>query len=226
MKFTVFLIFLVSPWFVHSKIITGVAKLDGKIVYTEKHSIDYTRNQSNTLEKITTEYSNGAKDLGRRISIFRETGVDGNYIPEVAFSDKTNNESYNIEISNKVAVLKSDFNGKNESTKFKLKSNQITTPALVKYILENFDSLQKETSYLDCLLPSSHRFIKVAVKKYKIENDLVTFSIQAKSIFLKLFSDTTYVTFNLKDRSWVSYKGYSNLKDKDGKSMKVEISYH
>lgn len=252
-KSLLFLFFCALPFSASAETVIGTAYLYGtsepKILYTEKHVLEYAETKSSAssvlttppsldkempsavvkseksevprISKISTEYMSANKKIGFRQQEFFDT----HYVPNIVFKDEVHNETYSITVNGTLGVLRSFFNGTEKTYEFKIKSDQVTTSSLAKFIYDNLDRLMESPSVVKCLIPRSHRFVSLQIKKQKLEGNLVTFSIQPTSILLKLFSSKTYVTFDQKTKHWKQYIGFSNLKDTKGKISEVKIDY-
>jgi hypothetical protein len=199
----------------------GTVRHKGQIIYLEQHQIFSEQGNPSIIKKIETKYTDQQKEVGYRQQEFSP----GHYIPNLVFKDKISDETYSITVNNQRAILQTLFNKTEKKTKFKITKDMVTTSSISKYIFENFNSLLKKSSTIKCLMPRSHRFVKLNIKNYKETDSQVTFVIRPASIFLRYLADKTYVTLDKKTKYWIEYKGFSNLKSKKGKVLDVKIDY-
>lgn len=215
------LIFLLLPLMAWAEVIVGTATTNNTPSYQEIHTVIYEDSKNTKITKIETKYKSEGKKIGYRQQEF----VQGHYIPNLVFKDETSQETYSITVNGKLAVLRTFFEGTEKSMEFKIAKDQVTTASISKYIFENFDQLLKAPQTVKCLIPRSQRFVALKIAMSKLENGLVTFTVQPSSLLLKLFASKTFVTFDMKTKYWKQYIGFSNLKDKQGKISEVQIDY-
>lgn len=194
-------------------------------LYTEEHALKFNENLKNgspKIESINTKYLNKSKVIG-----FREVSfVEHHYIPNSVFKDELRNETYSMTVNGPKAILRTYFNKKEKKIEFKIKPNMVLPSTLSKYIDDHFESLKKNVHVVECLMPRSLSFVKLKISPQEVTNSKIVFSVQPSSIFFRIFSDKTEITYSLLDKKWVSYSGYGYLKDKKGVLPLVRIEYN
>ncbi len=217
---TLFIFAIFLPSFqIFAEQLFGEARSKGVLLYTEKHDVIEFKGM---IKKINSDYFKDDKKIGFRQIDFPEN----HYVPNLVFKDEKFNDTYSVTVNGLRGVLKSYIDKIEKTTEFTILDNMVVTDSISKYIYDNYNALMTETRVLKCLLPRSHRFIDLVVKKEKSKNgDETTFSIQPKSSILKLFTTKSYIVYDNKTKLWKKYIGFSNLKNKKGKIVLVEIKY-
>lgn len=230
MTFKMFILFLLvfpKAWAEKHELFSGVAKENGKIVYTEKHDVTFD-DKGNVLQAETVYVSPNGKTLGTLKSDFKNSLN----LPEHVFFDERAKGSYGIRRTEGKIVLFNQDNGKAEQNIELTEKNdqdriQIGCQGFNYFLKNQLDQLKSaKTQPVLFMVPgdlSTYKFVLELVK----ENSDQTFDFKVKieNWFLRAFAPQLEFKYDRKIDRIVWYKGISNIKREDGKNRSVEISY-
>lgn len=208
-------------------IFEGEAKENGKLVYVEKHDVVFDE-KNNPLEATTTYVDADGTVAGVLRSDFRRSLN----LPEHLYVDNRTGNRYGIRRAGDKVILFSQDAGKEEETKEMPEGDdrerlQVGCQGFNYYLKGKVDAIkQAKSKPVLFMIPgnlSSYRF----VLKYLKENpdQTVEFEVKIENWFLRAFAPNLEFRYDQKINRIVWYKGVSNIKNKDGKTMNVVINY-
>lgn len=208
---------------VHAAELNGVAKtLDGKkIVYIEKHRI--TLDDDGLNKTIESQYSRPDGSIfAKMTSDFSKNKT----VPIIVFDDSRFKKREELQFHGEERVsLKTINNGKLLEKHFPLEKNMVVGQGFDNFIKINFGKLTEDTVSLFFGVVTKLDFFNFTAQKRNASKERVTFGINVKSRFLRLFLDELKVEYDVKSKQLVKYVGLSNLPDDSGRDQNVLIEY-
>lgn len=227
--FVVIQIVLVSPFVFAAKheLFKGEAFENGKLVYIENHDVTFD-DKNNVLEAKTTYVDPAGKVLGVLNSNFRQSLS----LPEHIFEDLRTKGKYGIRRANDKIILFNQDEGKPEVTK-ELDSIgdknriQVGCQGFNYYLKQGLDNLRKTKSLpVLFMVPgdlSTYKFVLNFVRENADGN--IEFTVKIENLFLRIFAPELEFHYDPKKQRITWYKGISNIKNENGKTMNVTINY-
>lgn len=209
------------------ELFSGTAKENNKIVYVENHDVTFD-DKGQVLEAATTYVSPSGKTLGVLKSNFRQSLS----LPEHVFSDERTKGKYGIRRTDDKIVLFNQDDGKTEQTlelseKKDRDRIQVGCQGFNYFLKGQIDEIKsKKIQPVLFMIPgdlSSYKFLLEFVR----ENPDQTFDFKVKieNWFLRALAPQLQFKYDRKLERIIWYKGISNIKNEDGKTMNVEIDY-
>lgn len=203
--------------------LTGVAtSLDSKTsLYTEHHRIELDDKGLN--KKIETIYKIEGKEFARMTTTFNKNPM----VPEVEFFDARFQLRHKFTwLNDKEVQFISDRAGDEKKEKtFILTNNAVVGQGFDNYIKTYFEKLQKGDLPLNYGVLEEMDFFSFTGKaKPSSSPDRLRFGIQLSNPFLRLFVRELELEYD-RSRRIQTYRGLSNLLDKNGKAQNVLIKY-
>lgn len=225
---TIYFIFSLNCYAEKHEYFTGIAKIEGKIVYEEKH--DVTLDKSGNVIEASTVYSDlKGTTLGTLKSDFRKSLS----LPEHIFIDTRTQGKYGIRrlADNKIEMFNQDFN-KSEQTKLLTDTDDLSRVLIgcqgFNYFLKDeIDNLKRiKTLPVLFMIPgdlSTYKFILELIEENS--EQILYFKVKIENWFLRAFAPELEFKYDRKIHHIIWYKGISNIKNDSGKNQKVEIDY-
>jgi hypothetical protein len=222
--------FLVLIFFHHfangdTQLYKGVAKLKGKLVYSESHTINlengkikssetvYTDPEGNILARLTNDYS-------KSISL-----------PEHLMQDIRHKNKHGLRyLQNTPVMFNQDDKEEEESKKIKPSDYKgqllVGGQGLHYYLITNFeDVLKKETLKLKFVIPGRLDVYDFYLKVVSKSPEKVVFEVEIDNWFLKLFAPKLKMIYDPMKKRLLSYSGLSNIRTQEKEMMNVDIEY-
>ncbi len=222
MKTIVSIILFVLTYNISATIITGVATVNGKIVYTEKHNVTY--NDKLMYETMDSDYldSKNIKFLNIKSNFSLSPYVSNGRVEDLK---KKVVEVYSVDANKKNMFIEKTENGKTYKLKMQLESDAIGNLGFHNYIVTHFDTLKNsggDVYFINTQKLDQFKFNIVTTKK---ENGKVTFKVDPDNMIFRAFIPSMFLTYDEKTKRVLSFEGQSNIEGEDGKPAKVLINY-
>ncbi len=205
----------------------GDAKVDGKLVYVERHTTEYDE-QGHILTAVTHYLDPSGKPLADLNTDFRENLA----VPAHTFHNfRTGNEQGLRHDGDQIVIFDHD-QGKDERIKvFTSKDADgrifVAGQGLNFYVLEHLAELNDDkTLPLRLLIPGKLDAYDFALRRvHSSDPQVAEFEIKVENWFLKIFAPTLHVRYDVKSKRILWYQGLSNLKNDKGDNQSVTITY-
>jgi hypothetical protein len=209
-----------------TEIYKGEAKKDGKLVYTEKHTVSF--DDSGNVLSAFTEYRNPRGELVATIKSDFKTSLTA---PDHRYEDFRNKNVHGIRSDGSRMVLyNKDFEKPEKLREINPAEYgdrlMVGCQGLHYYLRKNMEQVNEKRK-----LPILF-FIPGLLDSYKFEleykgekDDIVSYEIQIENKFLRLFAPKLEVKYDKKLKRIIWYRGLSNINDDRGKTQTVEITY-
>jgi hypothetical protein len=228
---TIFVLAVVVPntiFAARTEIYKGVAKSNGKIVYTEKHTVSF--DDKDRVQTAVTEYFSPDEKL---IADLKSNFSKSLTAPEHSFVDHRTQDAHGIRGEGEKVVMYSIHKGGKEKTKV------VPAPApgqdrllfgcqgMHYYLRENMEMVnEKRQLPLLFLIPGQLDTYDFKLKYIKETANLVDYDVEIDGSFLlRLVAPKLEITYDKEKKQLIRFKGPSNLLDDKGKTQKVEITY-
>ena len=203
----------------------GVAKVKGKVVYTEKHQLKY--DDKNKLFETETIY---ADPTGQTVGVLKNNYTLSLTVPDHTMDDLRSKNKHGTRLKNDKIELFNQDNGEDEETKkITAKSDDrliVASQGLHYYLVANYEEVKKKKKVpLLFLIPGRLDSYEFVLKYKGIKNEVDEFEVEINNWFLKIFAPSLILHYEPKTKHLVYYKGLSNLKNEKGEMMSVEINY-
>ena len=228
LKFLIFFFLGFSPALAEKHdIFQGIAKQDGKIVYLEKHDVTFD-DKDNVLEAKTV-YTNPA---GKTLAVLKSDFRKSLSLPDHVFVDERTKSTYGIRHDGDKVILFNQDPGKLEATS--TLDNQSDRDRIqvgcqgFNYFLKGQINHLKEIKNQPVLfmIPgelSTYKFVLHFVSESS--DQIVSFKVKIENWLLRAFAPELEFRYDRKINRIVWYKGISNIKNDQGKTMNVTIDY-
>lgn len=221
----VFLIFTQNLYANSLLSITGLAKVNGQLVYTEKHQANL--NPEGFYEFLKTDYVDSKDVLFAQItSDFKKN----KFIPDSEFFDYRNSKKVVtlLNETGKTLLISENLKSKTKNAKLELMANSVLSQGFHNYILANFELIKnnkQEIYFIVTEKNDQYRFTISPVKKTEIEDDKLIIEIRPSTFFLKSLLPPLKLIYEIKTKRLLSFQGLTNIEDPDGDSYNAIIEY-
>ena len=205
---------------------TGEAKVKGKLVYREKHTVEF---QGFKAIKSETVYSTPEEKMMGRLTNNYLNSVS---VPEYIMEDDVSKNKHGVRYQDKKRLMFNQDDGKKELTKEIIIEDSkeellVGGQGLHYYLVLHMDEVIKKGKLkLKFLIPGRLDVYDFNLKVLHVTDQQVEFDVVIDHWFLKLFAPKLKMIYDTKSRRLLSYEGLSNLKNSKGDLMNVEIKYH
>lgn len=216
-----------KTWADRTETFSGIAKENGKIVYTENHEVKFN-DKGEVLDATTTYVSPSGKTLGILKSDFRKSLS----LPEHIFVDERTKGQYGIRRSeNNIVLFNRDLGKSEQQIELPDKKDQERIQVgcqgfnyFLKGKLDNLKNIKSQPVLF--MIPgdlSTYKFVLDLVKENS--DQTYDFTVKIENWLLRAFAPQIDFKYDRKIERIVWYKGISNIKSDEGKIMNVEIEY-
>jgi len=225
--FVISCLFVLTTYAEKKESFSGIAKVDGKVVYIENHQVTFDDN-GNVLEAETIYTDLQGKILGILKSDFRESLS----LPAHVFLDERTKGKYGVRRrSGKIEMFNQDNNEAEETkmitNKEDLKRVQIGCQGFNYFLKSEIENIIKDKSLpVLFMVPgdlSTYQFVLEFMREGP--NQIFEFKIKIENWLLRVFAPEFEFKYDRKIHRIIWYKGLSNLKNENGKNQSVEIDY-
>lgn len=209
------------------ELVTGTASSKGKVVYIEKHRVEY----ADDGKLLSAETSYESPD-GKPLAILKSDFTSSLTVPDHNVQDFRSGHVEGLRRENGNIVLYDKEKDKSE------KSRQLTASdagnrilvgcqGLNYYLLGNLNNGKPIQSLpLRFLIPGKLDYYDFDMKEItQPDKSVAEFEISVKSWFLKLFAPKLHAKYDRKTKRLIWYQGLSNIKNDKGDLQSVEIEY-
>ena len=220
-----FLICLLIGSSAHSEtqVFEAVAKYEGQIAYVERHTVIYDQD---TLIKSMTEYVDSE---GRPIGTLQSDFTHSIAAPDYIFRDKRHQSMQGLRWNHGQTELFSRDKGEKKIVKKVLipgKETMIGGEGLIYYIADNLQQIiAKKGEDFQFVVPGRLETFNFFIEPVAHNSKQAEFEIHMKSWLMKYFSPRLKLIYDLQKKRLKSYEGLSNLRDRNGEMMSVDIQY-
>ncbi|MCR9206053.1 MAG: hypothetical protein NXH75_15830, partial [Halobacteriovoraceae bacterium] len=196
-----------------------------KLVYNEKHIVEY---KGNLVNKVITTYTDASgKEIAKLTSTFKENSQ----LPDTEFVDMRNGYKETTTLKGKkYEIQTTDTKGNTKTGKIKLDDNLVCGQGYHNYIIQKLDSFKVgEKRELKFIIPSMRDYFTFdltylgALNKEK--PDEVSFRLDITNWILSMFADKIQVTYSKKDKVLLYYDGLTNLKNAEDDQYDAKITF-
>lgn len=225
MKLATFIFFFTVLAYGETRVYEGVARQDGKVVYTEKHST--TLNEGKVKSSVTEYLSPDGKTLGTLKNDYSKSLN----APEHTMLDHFHKNIHGVRYENEKIVMFTKDDGEKERTESvdpdDYKGKLIVAgQGLHYYLVNHFEEvIAKGKLDMRFMIPGRLDSYNFFMKMKKSSSEIVEFEIEIDNWFLRMFAPKLELTYDRKKARLLRYKGLSNIRDKDKEIMSVEITY-
>jgi hypothetical protein len=203
-------------------LITGVATVNGKTVYTEKHNVTY--NEKLMYETMDSDYLD---NTNKKFLNIKSDFKNSFYVSNGRVEDlkKKVVEVISVDANKKNMFIEKTENGKTYKLKMPLETDAVGNLGFHNYIVAHFDKLKNEGGdvyFINTQKLDQFKFNIVTTKK---ENGKVTFKVDPDNLIFRAFIPSMFLTYDEKTKRVLSFEGQSNIEGDDGKPAKVLINY-
>ncbi len=228
-QFLLFYTFTVSTFASDNviKLITGKAyNKKNKLIYTEKHIETYSKNGA--LLSLNTKYY----DLDEKL--FAELNSDFtnyDYLPDHKYEDsrmKRTDGTRSVKGKKQiVAFAKANENSKLKEKTFDATDDLISGQGFYAYFYKNFDNLKniKKALYIKFLIPMQQAKYSFYIEKHSSNENSLVFRIKFSNWFIRMLAPYIQLTYDIKTKKLLEFKGPSNVPGEDGEIQNVTIKY-
>jgi hypothetical protein len=208
-----------------TQVYQGQASKDGKIVYLEKHIVEF---QDKKVVRSVTEYSDPS---GKVLGILKNSYQKSLNAPEHEMSDPIHKNNHGVRYEgDKLIMFNKDAGSSEETSVLDKKDGKgklvVGGQGLHYYLTGNMEDVIKRGKVdLKFLIPGRLDAYNFYLKVMKVEEDKVHFDIEIDNWFLKLFAPKLKLIYSRKNPRLIKYSGLSNITDSNKKMMNVEIEY-
>lgn len=201
----------------------GVATWEGRVIYTEKHSITQT---SGTIQKAETEYV--TKD-GKLIATLKSDFSKSVALADHEFYDARFERRYGVRWVQDQAWMWDQKKGEAEEKKLVTKDLApgkliIGGQGLHYYMSPRLEEFKRKETAIAILIPGKLDWYSFLVTYEGVDQGWDKFVIKTQSAILRLFAPKLEVWYS-GDGKLRKYRGLSNLPDAEGGNQQVEIIY-
>lgn len=211
------------------EVFRGEAKEKGVLVYVEHHDVTFD-DSGKVLTAVTKYVDTAGKTMGILNSDFRRSLN----LPEHIFRDGRTKAQYGIRRDADKIILFSQDDGKPELTK-ELEQNDDSAKSVLQvgcqgfnyYLKGKVEGLRQAKSLpVLFMVPGDLSTFKFVLEYVRENPDkTVDFRVKIESWFLRIFAPTLEFRYDQKINRIVWYRGISNVKNDNGKTMNVTIDY-
>lgn len=194
----------------------------GALIYTEAH---YEIYQSGRIVSDKVTYSNAA---GEKIAV-----KEVDYRPAVAMPDFS---LVNFETGHREGAAREDgrlrvrfterAGAAEESASIALPENGIIDAGFDQFVITHWDALiQGKRLFRKLLIPGMRRFIDFRIYQKQISGNKRILHVEPDSLLYRVFGQATILEYAAAEPVLLSFKGISNMRDANGDSLQVAISF-
>lgn len=218
----VFMTIAVSSSAEVEKFIGRAVNTNGELEFIEEHSVKYKNDQIASLR--TTYFDADYKKIGEIKSDFSAGSRFGSY----DFKDERLQYIDGVKVLSDRIMVYAQKTPQDKVKKKYLKrdSDQILGQGFHPFIQENFEALlQGKIFAVKLVLPSQMDQFSVRICPAKEAEGRLLLRIELDNWFLRLFSPTIEVEYDIDTRRLLAYRGVSAISNASGKHVAVAISY-
>lgn len=230
LRYFFFLLLMLSPQFTVAKNLVyyqGTAKVGDRIVYIEKHEVEYDDSKKLVVAKTRYESSDG-KLIAELNSDFRNSLT----APEHTIKDLRSGGVQGVRRNGSKFVLFDQEEGKVEKNRVLEEKDAdgrlfVGCQGLNYYLLANLEPLEPgKKLLLRFLIPGKLDYYDFDLSEIsRPEDNIAEYEIAINNWFLKIFAPTLRVKYDRKLKRIIWYEGISNIKSDKGENQKVQIEY-
>lgn len=220
------LIFLIPFNFLlaNTQVYFGEAFENGKLIYKEKHEVEYTEKK---IIKSTTYYYEPSGELIAKLVNNYQKSIN---LPVHEMDDMRLKMRYGLRYEDERIILYLIEKSKEKTKKFQTDEFRdrlmVGGQGLHYFIINHFDEvISKKEQKLKFFIPGKLDVYDFYLKVKKVTIDKLELEILIDNWFLKLFAPKLEMTYDLKNKRLIRYRGLSNIQSKENKMMNVDIKY-
>jgi hypothetical protein len=202
--------------------ITGIAKINGSVLYSEVHQAQYAAN--GTYQTLKTDYfDKNQKLVGKMTSTYSANHYSPNYLYEDLRTGKIEKVGINNEQKN--FLIEKTEKGITYKSKLELKNDSIAGLGFHNFLVTNYDKLTKEGGEVYFVNTEKVDQYKFDISILKRESGKTWFKLVPNNIVYRAFLPPMILCYDDQSKRVQNFEGLSNIKDEDGKLQKVTIEY-
>ncbi len=206
----------------NSVTLKGVARSfdTNQIIYLEQHNIEMDEKGFN--KRIQTKY---LKPDGE---IFAKMDSDFSkdlLMPQILFEDFRFKTVESLNLSSKKLVFKKKKNESEDMKEIDFLEGSAAGQGFDNFIKFHFESLQSKEVPLQFGVLSEMSMYSFKAYQKNIEQEKAQFGISLTNPFYRLFAKELVVSYDLKTKQLLSYRGISNILNDSGNRQNVQIDY-
>lgn len=207
--------------------VTGTATSNDKIVYIEKHKVEYS--DDGKLLKAETRYESSE---GKLLALLKSDFTSSLTVPDHIVEDFRSGDIEGLRRENGKLVLFDKEKDKPERTRVLDEKEEdkrilVGCQGLNYYLLGKLDSSEpiKELP-LRFLIPGKLDFYDFDMREIpQSDKGIAEFEISIKNWFLRIFAPKLLAKYDRSTKRLVWYQGLSNIKNDKGENQSVTIEY-
>ena len=196
--------------------------LNGELEYIEEHVITYENDRIVAIE--TTFYDADTQKIATQVSDFTHGAQFGSY----DFTDERHKYNDGVRVMSDRIMIYCKENPEADTKRKYLskKPDQIVGQGFYQFVAANLDALVRGHSISGKLvLPAQMNQYDVRIKKQHIRGDRIQLAVELDNWFLRLFTPSVKVEYDLDNRRLLWYRGISMVSNKDNKNVAVVTTY-
>ncbi len=208
-----------------TQVYRGEAKLKGKLVYKEMHTLIQENGKIISSE---TVYTNPKGDIIARLTNNYSQSLS---LPEHTMQDIQHKNVHGLRyVKDSPVMFNQDEKEVEEAKKIELKDYKgklvVGGQGLHYYLVSNFENVIKnKTLKLKFVIPGRLDAYDFYLKLIGQSEDKVIFEVEIDNWFLKLFAPKLKMVYDAKLKRLLSYSGLSNIRTEKKEMMNVDIEY-
>lgn len=225
MKLLTFMLILTGLAYGETQVYEGEARLEGKIVYIEKHSSVWADGK---VKSSVTEY---ISPDGKPLATLTNDYSKSLNIPAHTMIDHFHKNKHGVRYQNDKIVMFNQDDGEKEETE-KIEPDDFKGKLMVAgqglhyyFINHTEDIISKGKLDIRFIIPGRLDSYNFFLKMKKTSSDIAEFEIEIDNWFLRMFAPKLELVYDRKKGRLLRYKGLSNIRDKNKEIMKVDITY-
>lgn len=203
----------------------AIAKHQGRIDHFERHELIF---DGHKLTKAQIEYVD--RD-GNLIAQMESDFTHHGNVPDYSFVDFRHGIHFGLKWQGDTVEVFSQQRGENKVQRKNLGVQKkdkifIAGPGLVYFIKKNlYQIIERNGVSISFIRPGTLKLDEFFLIPLKHTKQRAEFEVRRKPWWLHLFSPRLRLVFELPSRRIIAYEGFSNLRDREGNFMSVDIQY-
>lgn len=223
--FLLFYFFLSSIVYGDTQVYRGEAKLKGKLVYKELHTL--TQNNGKIISSETVYYNPKGEIIARLTNNYTQSLS----LPEHTMRDIRHKNTHGLRyLNDSPFMFNQDDKDSEETKKIDIKDFKgklvVGGQGLHYYLVSNFESVIKnKTLKLKFVIPGRLDVYDFYLKLIGQSDEKIVFEVEIDNWFLKLFAPKLKMVYDAKSKRLLKYSGLSNIRTEEKEMMNVDIEY-
>jgi hypothetical protein len=224
MKLFMLLIFMSVKAYSETQVFEAIAKKEGQLAYIERHTVVY---DDRTIIKSLTEYLDPD---GKMIGSLRSDYTHNLAAPEFILRDQRHHSLQGLHwTKSKLEIFSQEADRAKVARKMFTPNQQevqISGPGLIYFVAANLDKIiAKKILEFQYIIPGRLEAFDFYIKTVDHNREVAEFEVEMKSWLMRLFGPRLKLIYDIQKKRLIFFEGLSNLRDKEGQMMSVDIQY-